>query len=605
MDTEQLIRECFIENEEFKKNRSDIERLFSNLPPQLNNVSPIRNTKNLAKKIEDEVASHPADLYRVSPPKPIILVGSKGAGKTTFLNYLFNISFSNDLLKERPYIYIDFRKYTADDLNRINEVILRDAIDTLYNRYPHYELHKLKVLKRIFRREIKHNDEGIWEDDKVKHPERYEEKVNNFLEQKKNDLEFYFIKISEYLLSDRRSRLCVVIDNADQFNMDVQKKAFLFSQSLNIKAKCAVFISLREGYYYKWRHQPPFDAFSSNVYHVTAPPYQQVLEKRIDYALKNLELQGSTLTTLNGNMSVEVKHEAVRDMLLSVRQSLFGQENTKMITFLDQTTFPNIREGLDVFRTFLLSGHTDVKKYILRQQVSPNSPNPIPFWEFVKAVALENRKFYNHQISRVHNLFYPVSDNTFHFLKIKLLKFLTPGVEKVGEKYFKISQITNAFVEAGYKLTSVLDELNELLNYRFIETSDNFSDNEFTADLKENDSICISLKGYYYIRVLIADVTYMEMMLQDTPIFDRDSFEAIRRNFSIPNDNGKQNLHDRINTVELFIKYLEKCEFGETNEMAGIAKDIIREIRVSNFDQEFRRFKESMIDQHRIEKKKL
>ena len=76
-----------------------MEKLFADKPPKLGEVSQVRHTKNLAGQIKNEMESHPVGLRDVEPPKPMIIVGSKGAGKTTFINYLFKLSFSETFLK--------------------------------------------------------------------------------------------------------------------------------------------------------------------------------------------------------------------------------------------------------------------------------------------------------------------------------------------------------------------------------------------------------------------------------------------------------------------------------------------------------------------------
>ncbi|MBK8655209.1 MAG: hypothetical protein IPN20_15185 [Haliscomenobacter sp.] len=593
LDDKELLKECFIENEEIKKNKSDIEKLFADKPPELTEVIPARNTKNIAKQIEDEINNHGLNVKGNEAPKPIIIVGSKGAGKTTFINYLFKLSFSDNFLESRPYIYLDFRRYTEEDIEKVSQTILRDAIELLYENYSHFELHSLKVLKRIFIKEIKQNDESIWGYDKFNDIDRYNQKLNSFLEENRNDKEFYFIKLSEYLIRERRLRLCVVIDNADQFDINVQKKAFLFAQSINRKAKCAVIISLREGYYYRWRHLPPFDAFASNVYHITAPPYKEVLQKRIDYALQNIQIDGKTSGTFGESLNIELGNNAVKDFLQSVKQTLFGYENSEILTFLEETTYPNIREGLEIFKHFLLSGHTDVAEYVLRQKISPNSSNIIPFWEFVRSVALDNKKYFNHEISRVHNLFFPAEDSPNHFLKIKILKYLFNRVEKLGytEKFIPTEQVVIVFTNAGYKLNLVINELNELLRYKFIETDDSLSDKEFDSHLEEHQNISISLKGNYYVNDLLCSFVYLDLMLHDTPIFDTDHYEKIRSLFPLSNEQGKQNLQARIDTTQAFVEYLSQQEKRETIESDDIAKDIIKGIRQNGLDKDIRRIK--------------
>lgn len=596
LDNREFIEECFIENEEIKKNKSDIEKLFGDRPPRLTEVSQVRNTKNLAGQIKQELEKHPIGLRDIEPPRPIIIVGSKGAGKTTFINFLFKLSFSADFLKKRPFVYIDFRRYVEEDISRINQVVIKDSLNALYENYPEFELHTQKVLKRIYLTEIKRNDEGTWIDDKRINIDRYNQLLNGFLESCKLDIENHFIKISEYLLRERSLRICIVIDNADQFEFHTQRNAFLFAQSINRKAKCGVIISLREGYYYQWRNQPPFDAFASNVYHVTAPPYKEVLQKRIDYALKSLKIEGTTTGNVGNSLTFEIDNDSVRNFLLSVKQSLFGEENFEMLDFLEATTYPNIREGLETFKHFLLSGHTKVGEYVVRQKVAPDARNPIPFWEFLKSTALENKKYYNHKRSRVNNVFNPVYGSKSHFLKYKIMKYLSDRAEHLGysEKLMPVNQLITKFTTMGYKNNIVIDELNDLLKYQMIETDDNTSDREVDIELQQEQNISVSYKGVYYITVLVCNFGYIDLVLQDTPIFDTDEYSKIRQAFPVDKGHDKRNLAKRKETVILFMEYLKKQEKLEIIEGESTLNNIVRAIYDNGLQKELNRVDNSI-----------
>ena len=124
--------------------------------------------------------------------------------------------------------------------------------------------------------------------------------------------------MSDHLIKGRHIRLCIVIDNADQFDSEIQKTVFLFAQSLNKKGNISIIIALREGYYYKWRQLPPFDAFPSNVYHITAPPYKEVLQKRINYALDQMSLEGTSKGIAGENKLLQISNDSVRRFLLSL-----------------------------------------------------------------------------------------------------------------------------------------------------------------------------------------------------------------------------------------------------------------------------------------------
>jgi len=571
LDNQELINACFVENEEVKKNKADIEKLFADRPPQLAEVIGARNTKNIIDQIKKEISTQQIGLKDIAPPNPIIIVGSKGSGKTTFINYLFKSALSEKFFSKRPYIYLDFRKYVDEDLSNVYRIIYKDIIDLIHHQYDKLELYSIKVLKRVYLREIKERDSGIWKFSKENDDVKYNEYLKVFLEEQLRDHENHLVKLSHYFLSQRKMRIILTIDNADQFEIEFQKKVFLFAQSLSRKAKCAIILSLREGYYYEWRSKPPFDAFINNVYHISAPPYREVLQKRIDYALNKFDLTGKS-SGQYGPGTVEIDNESVKLFLSGLKNSLFVDANSKMLKYLEETTYPNIREGLKIFRDFLLSGHTEVSNYIIRQKVNPDSITSIPFWEFLKATALLNKKYYSHQKSTVFNIFSPANNNISTFLKSRILNYLLEQIENYGrsEKFVSVNHVVQVFTEQGYKFSSIINELVDLLENRLIETDEYFSDKELNIDLTPQNSISISLKGSYYIKDLVTKYSYIELCLQDTPIFNKEYYVKLRESFPLANNVGKRNLRQRYENAILFVEYLKAQEVTETGESTFI-----------------------------------
>lgn len=586
LDNKELIQECFIENKEIKKNQSEILRLFNDAPPDIEGVIPALNIDSISMQISTEIENYPASLKDVEPPKPIIIIGSKGSGKTTFINYLFKVQMADTFDEKRPFVYLDFRKYTKQDILNRKEIVYRDILNKLYEDYPKLELATYNVYKRIYLRDIKINDSTIWKEYKEKYNtdesyrRKYEEELSDFFKNAIMDVETHFCLLSEYLIRERRIRLCIIFDNADQLEPEVQRETFLFSGSMIKKAKCNVIISLREGYYYKWRHHSPFDAYEANVYHVSAPPYQEILQKRISYALKKLKLKGRTGGTFGKIPHLSIDNQSVVDFLESIQKTIFGVENSEMLQFLEQTTYPNIREGLEIFRHFLLSGHTNVSKYILRQHIDNKNRIPIPIWEFIKAVALDNRIYYNGEYSKIHNVFIPCKASTHHFTKIKILKFLSEfaitGAR--GERFIHINVIIDKFLSLGNKLDTLNKELQILLNQKLIETDTHISDTEHFNTITNELNIAISLKGYYYVHELINRFSYIDLVLQDTPIFDKQYFDAIRLSFPKARPDGYRDINDRFITAEKFINYLkarESIENAGTTDISNIVQGII------------------------------
>ena len=287
-----FIKECFVENKEIKKNRDEIERLFADKVPEITNVVKAANTKSIISQISNEINIDEISIKNPAPPKPIIIIGTKGAGKTTFINHLFRTK-NDEFEQNHLVVYIDFREFYDVYHNFDPSIISKEIYEKLIDKYESLELHKLKALKRIYQREIKQNDESIWLYAQNKE-ELYSPLLSNFLTEKLNNHTKHLEYINNYLIRDRRKRIIVIIDNADQYKIDIQEQIFLYAHSLSRTSNCGVIFSLREGYYYKWRNKTPFDAYESNVYHITAPKYSEVLLKRINFTLEHLNsLEGS------------------------------------------------------------------------------------------------------------------------------------------------------------------------------------------------------------------------------------------------------------------------------------------------------------------------
>lgn len=574
----EFIEKCFVENSETKKNREEIDRLFGDKAPQLSNVIKAVNTSSIKGQISNEINQDEINIRNLTPPKPIVIVGSKGAGKTTFINHLLK-SGEKDSLKNHLIVYIDLRAFfdSYGSFEPIN--IAKQIIEKTLDSYSELELHAIKALKRIYAKQIKENDESIWLYDKKNNENIYQSKLAVFLEESKKDYTKHLENLNKYLIKEHRKRIIVVIDNADQYSSEIQEKVFLFAHSLAKSSYSGSIISLREGYYYKWRYSPPFDAYESNVYHITAPKYSEVLLRRIDYTLEKLEeLDGIAKGENDKGYILEVPNQSVIEFMSGLKDSLFSESNKELIDYLNFTTYPNIREGLRVFKQFLISGHTNVTDYILRERYkSSESDNRqvIPIFEFVKAIGLHNKLYYNSEFSIIQNLFIPPADSDDHFIYFYILKDMYDILDSKGSanKYVLSNDIINKFVSVGYRGNVIVNALTNLLKYNLIDTDEQLSDIEWDI-LPRNLNIGITSKGYYYFKELSTRFHYIDLCLQDTPIFDKTFFENIKAVFPQSDTSGKRLLSDRLESVKFFIEYLKQRESKQANNLRTMYGDI-------------------------------
>ena len=546
-----ILEECYVRNKDVKKYNSELGFIFSDTPPTFDSrIVPVQNTDSTHEQLTEQLFIDTSIL-----PDPIILIGTAGAGKTTFIKYFTEVLLSQNQKKNRPLVYLDFRLYTSQTI-RNTRFIYQNIVEQLENSYPELNLSKLNILKTIYKSEIDKKKLGVWAHI-IEDSNRLNEEVSKFIDLKQSDSLVHLEAISKYLLHRCNKRVCVLFDNADQLNEMDQKEVFLLGNGLNRNLKCISIISLREGYFYKWKDKPPFNAYQSIVYHITAPPYREVLKRRINYVMTKFDFQELHINA--ANKSVKFQKGSLEHLFKNLYNTLFSQENSEVMEFLEETSYPNTRQGLENFKSFLLSGHSKISEYMSFEY---GTGSGIPIWEFFKSVALDSNYYYEASKSKIINLFYPSKNNTNHFTKIRILNYLFERLSQSSKKYdyFKVGEITEQFLRGGYTIDVIEEELQDLFDYKLVSSSEYTEDIEEETLLDSNSMISITSVGVYYLKSLVNRFHYIDLVLQDTPVYSEESFNSLIKIFPDSDEYGNRDLKNRKESVELFLSYLQEQE---------------------------------------------
>lgn len=551
LEAKKILEECYVRNKDVKKYNSELGFIFSDSPPTFDSrILPVQNTESTQEQLTEQIFIDTSIL-----PDPIILIGTAGAGKTTFIKYFTEVLLTSKQKKNRPLVYLDFRLFTSQTI-RDTRFIYQNIIEQLENQYSELNLSKINILKTIYKLEIDKKKNGTWSHI-ISDENRLNDEISKFIEQKQSDALIHLEAISKYLLFKCHKRICILFDNADQLNELDQKEVFLLGNGLNRNLKCISIISLREGYFYKWKDKPPFNAYQSIVYHITAPPYREVLKKRIDYVTSKFNFQALNIQA--ANKSVKFQKGSLEHLFKNLYDTLFTYENSEVMEFLEETSYPNTRQGLESFKSFLLSGHSKISEYMSFEY---GVGNGIPIWEFFKSVALDSSYYYESSKSKIINVFYPSKNNTNHFTKIRILNYLFSRIRSSSKRfeYFRIAEITEQFLKCGYTIDIIEEELQELFDFKLISTSEYSEDIEEESLLDSNSMISITSVGVYYLKKLFYRFHYIDLVLQDTPIYDDDSFDVITSLFPDSDEYGNRDLKNRKKTVLSFLEYMKKKE---------------------------------------------
>lgn len=469
-----------------------------------------------SKKGEPRITSEL--LAQSATKRPALLIGDVGVGKTMFIRHFISVEAS-DLLQDAIVVYIDL------GVKPTLEFDLDDYLEQEFSRQL-LENHGIDISDRRFVEGVYHVDlsrfdRGIYGDLRDTDPREYRKRRLEFLEEKIERKDVHLRQSLEHISKGRKQQIAIFLDNVDQRSDGFQQKAFLIGQSMAELWPAFVFVSLRPETYHRSRMEGALSAYHAKAFTIGPPRVDRVVRKRLRYAIRLLEA-GTIGSSLKGvEFQVDLKNLLA---YLEIIDYSF-ENNTDLIEFVDNVCGGNIRLALDFIRAFIGSGHANAAKML--QIHKESGEYRIALHEFVRAVIFGDYRDFDPRTSEITNLFdIGSSDSREHFLAPITLAYLdveSSASENSG--YVAANDVYRYVQGQGFQPVQIAGVLNRLLRKKLIETEtrQHLTGGSDTRDLYYR----ITTIGSYYYQKLICRFAYVDAMVVDTPIVDREVRERI------------------------------------------------------------------------------
>jgi len=550
------LRELFVRSRALKEVLKAVEhRISMSLSSTLKTSGRVFDSQKqeyLRSSVKGKIASHLA-----LPPRGevLLLLGRVGSGKTTFVNHFLRIDLK-EVFESHFVVSLDFR------LLEKGQDIRKFFYDTLRRKLSgddKFTSLTSKHLRKIYASEIKELSRGPLATLARQNTKRFEEKISEFLLEKYNDIESYYVRALRYL-ADRLSLRCIlVLDNVDQLDSALQQEIFTFAHSVAGNTHALAILTMWEETYLRSKTGGALAAYQTLAYSIPPTSVVDIIDRRLAYTLHNLQ-DGKIGMQLIPDRSLVVD---VRDFLGLVRRSLLHNKR-KTRFFLESIAMGNLRRAMDVFSSFLTSGHTDAGKML---SVYRNDDRyDISLHEFIKSIALGDRRFYQSNLSSVLNL-YSISDESrpSHFTKLRLLEYLyfhrTRTSFAYGLGFVPTETIRKEFKRIGTSDTDISESLRALSAQALVE-NDIYDFHEISAAYR------VTHAGRYYMRYLSGRFSYIDLVLQDTPISDSSTFQLLKKLAT------SKDMDDRFNRVTAFATYLNAEEEREYPVITSMSESL-------------------------------
>lgn len=551
IDNPELLAECYCETGKQAQYSREIQSLLRDRFPKLGApVDEVIVSRKSAGPFQEAIS---ASLTGENSGRLILLLGGVGVGKTTFLHRFFHHILDERVKSRSVWLYVDFLRLSGQD-EEIADFIASESLRSLENRYESLRISEWEQLQQIYEPELSKNRRGIWkplyESDKTE----YDRRVSDYLVRQVENSRSHFLKTLAMIAKRLRLSPVVILDNSDQLDAETQKKAFLEAVSLSKSVKCTVIVALREETYLATKDALPFDTHRPLRYHITAPDLPSVFRSRLNALRKRRKDAAIELEARQGARFTQVSSIEFFDNVVNSIQN-----NKKCLLLLDCLSARDIRQALEMFQSFLTSGHTNTDDFIAASLTS--SGYSVPFHVMIRSLALKDRKFYSADETYVYNIFsYSQGVSYSHTIKLGVLRRLLQASNQASPAGKGFVPLDTLFADFS---TRIIDEshlrslLHSLARYRLVQ-----GDQHGWSISKRDRYVKATAAAAFYMQSLVAQFDYLDQVVLDTPIKNSHYYETLDRLTVriLSESDFHQRLKLRFDRVRVFLNYLESEE---------------------------------------------
>jgi hypothetical protein len=490
-------------------------------------LEPVHTKAGLADAFGSDVLA--ASLKR----RAIVLLGDVGVGKSIFIRHLIKVA-AREVFQNALSLYVDFGKEPAlaEDLESF---VLRRCAAQLASDH-NIDIEENGFVRGVYHGELGRFSKGIYGQFVESNPEFYLQKEIEFLENKLADRAAHLRSSLEHISKARKRQIVVFLDNTDQRPTDFQDRVFLIGQSLAETWPVTVFISLRPETFYSSRMKGALAAYQPRVFTISPPRIDLVIAARLQFVLDQVRETGKFSGLPSG---LSLQSESLMRYIEVLITSF--QRSRELVEFIDNLSGGNTRRALDFLVSFVGSGHVNAEKIL--EIFETQGHYTIPVHEFMRAVIFGDFEHYDPSASPVGNLFdISLPNGREHFLVPNLLAFVErAGAAAASEGWVDPDKVHQFCQSLGFLPSQIEFAIRRSVRKGLLETTPKFSEGPSAA-------YRITSVGSYTYKELATQFSYLDAMVVDTPIVDREARSMI---------GDSRFIADRANRALVFLEYLD------------------------------------------------
>jgi RNA recognition motif-containing protein len=450
----------------------------------------------------------------------LLLIGSVGSGKSTFIDYASLVALPRELRERTVWARINLNEAPLSA-----EVaygwISKAITNELKTAIPDEDVDDIATLEKIFRPELNAKRRGalsLLDPTSIE----YKTRLADELIKLQRDDTVFAKSIARYICGEPEKLLVIVLDNCDKRTRDEQLMMFQVAQWVRTEFRCLVVLPLRDVTFDRHRNEPPLDtAIKGLTFRIEPPPFIEVLQRRVHLALKEMEATAKTALKLsyvlpNGmHVSYPASDQAV--YLASILRSLYAHDRfvRRIMTGL---AGKDVRRALEIFLDFCMSGHIGEDEiYKIR---FCEGKYVLPISVVARVLLRMQRRYYDGDKAYVKNLVQcdPADALPDHFVRLAILHWLEQRQSVQGPAgvpgFHRVETLLRDLTQLGHDANRVRADLAYLIREGCA-----VAEHQRINEIHDGDLIKITASGLVHLQ-LMANPEYLAACAEDTFISD-------------------------------------------------------------------------------------
>ena len=270
----EMLRDCFVETSESRKADLELQKIIQRV---LNTVSPLNTGSGgeLQAELERTMASRRSET--------ILLIGNKGAGKSTFVDRFFHQILPLRLREKCVVVRVDLGDYHGAPKGIIDWAILqlRQALEKgvcashppsydelqgiFFSEYLRWSVGPRRHLYETNKIEFKNQFGQHMEERREKHPDEY---VRNLL---------------DWASRGHQKLPCLIFDNTDQFPPEIQDAVYQMAHAYESAAPVFNVVPITDRTVWRLSKAGALQSYSARSFYLPVPDAKEIISRRVDF----------------------------------------------------------------------------------------------------------------------------------------------------------------------------------------------------------------------------------------------------------------------------------------------------------------------------------